>query len=228
VQQLITVFAIALTLASYVFFRRLYLRYRSPLLNVVFLSITAIIAVLVLGGLSYEDYRQGGDIMSYPLGPATVALAVPLYKSRHLIVRYKWAILAGTGLASAASMAMAMVFARLGGMSEEVAVSLAPKGVTIPFAAPVAAMMGGNPALAAAFCVATATFGALFGLALLTRLGIKEPVARGLAMGTMFHGQGTAMALTEGERQGAMAGMAMGLAGVFTAILAPLLIPLLL
>lgn len=223
---MITVFFIAFTVASYVFFRRLHMKYRSPLLNVVFLGAAAVIAVLLFCGVPYEDYKPGAAIMTYLLGPATVALAVPLYKNRHLIRQYRWAIMTGVGLATAASMATAMVIARLGGLTKVVVVSLAPKGATIPFAAPVAEMMGGDPALTAAFCVATATFGALCGLSALTRLGIRDPVARGLAMGTMFHGQGTAMALTEGEQQGAMAGMAMGLAGVFTALIAPLLIPL--
>jgi len=81
--------------------------------------------------------------------------------------------------------------------------------------------------MATAFVVATGTFGALLGLPILTWLRIENPVARGLAMRTVAHGQGTAMALTEGEQQGAMAGMAMGLAGVFTSIIAPILIPLL-
>ncbi|MDR7867120.1 MAG: LrgB family protein [Sporomusaceae bacterium] len=226
-QQLITVFGIALTLACYVFFRQLYLQYRNPLINVVVLSMTVIIAVLLLCGLTFEDYKQGEAIMTYLLGPATVALAVPLYKNRHLVRQYMWAILAGVGLGSIASMATALLIARLGGLPKEVIISLVPKSATIPFAAPIAQLLGGDPALATAFVVATGTFGALLGLPILTWLKIKNPVARGLAMGTVAHGQGTAMALTEGEQQGAMAGMAMGLAGVFTSLIAPILIPIL-
>lgn len=226
-QQLTTVFVIALTLACYISSRQLYLKFRSPLLNVVILSMSAIIAVLLVCGLSFEDYKQGAAIMTYLLGPTTVALAVPLYKNRHLVMQYKWAILAGVGLGSISSIVTAVFIAKLGGMPKAVLVSLAPKSATIPFAAPIARMLGGDPALAVAFVVATGAFGSLFGLSILTWFRIKNPVARGLALGTVSHGLGIAMALTEGEQQGAMAGLAMGLAGVFTSIIAPILVPLL-
>lgn len=225
--QLTTAFVIALTLACYVFFRQLYLKFRSPFFNVVILSMPVIIAVLLLCGLSFEDYKQGAAIMSYLLGPTTVALAVPLYKNRHLIWRYKWAILAGVGLGSIGSIATAVFIARFGGMPKAVLASLAPKSATIPFAAPIAHLLGGDPALAVAFVVATGAFGAFLGLPILTWLRIKNPVARGLALGTVSHGMGIAMALTEGEQQGAMAGLAMGLAGVFTSLIAPILVPIL-
>lgn len=226
-QPLVTVLSIALTLACYIFFRRLYLKYRSPLVNVVVMGMGVIITVLLLCGLSFEDYKPAANIMTYLLGPATVALSVPLYRNRQLIGQYKWAILAGVGLGSIASMSIAVFIAELGGMPREVLVSLAPKSATIPFAAGAARALGGDPALASAFVAATGTFGSLLGLQLLTWFKIKAPLARGLALGTISHGQGTAMALTEGELAGAMAGMAMGLAGVFTSIVAPLLVPLL-
>jgi predicted murein hydrolase (TIGR00659 family) len=219
---------IVTTLAAYSMFRHLYLRYRNPLLNVVILSMIVIIAVLLIFGLSYDNYIPGVEIMTSLLGPATVALAVPLYRNRHLLKEYRLAMVIGVGLGSVMSMVVAILIGKFGGLPKEVIISLAPKSSTIPFAVGIAQLHGGDPALAAAFVVATGTFGSVVGLPLLTWFKIENPVARGLAMGTVSHGQGTAMALTEGEQQGAMAGMAMALAGVFASIIAPILIPLLL
>ena len=123
-------------------------------------------------------------------------------------------------------MASVLFITQIGGLSREIIVSIIPKSSTVPFAVEVAALAGGNPALAVAFVVATGTFGSVIGLSLLSRFKIYNPVARGLAMGTVSHGQGTAMALLEGEQQGAMAGVAMALAGIFTSVLAPVLIAL--
>ena len=117
--------------------------------------------------------------------------------------------------------------ARVGGLPDEVVASILPKGVTIPFAVEIAAMYGGIPPLAAAFVVATGALGALAGIGMLNLMGIREPVSRGLALGTMCHAQGTALALMESDLTGAMAGLAIILAGIITAALAHLAVPLL-
>ena len=119
---------------------------------------------------------------------------------------------------------MVVAIGKLGGLTPEIIASLAPKSATIPIAVESARIEGGNPALAVAFVVATGTFGSVLGLELLNRFRISNPVARGLAMGTVSHGQGTAMAFTEGEQQGAMAGVAMALAGVLTALVVPVVL----
>jgi len=227
-QQLIVLFTIALTVAAYILSRSLFIRYGNPLLNVVFLSAVLIIATLLACHIPYESYIPGHQIMTELLGPATVALGVPLYKNKHLLKEYSLSILFGICLGSLVSMVSAMLIAQFGGLAREIVISIAPKSVTIPFAVEVAKIAGGDSALAAAFVVATGTFGAVLGPGLLTLFKITDPVARGLALGTTSHGQGTGMAMLEGEQQGSMAGVAMALAGVFTSFVAPFLIPLLL
>lgn len=217
-----TLFAIGLTLAAYVGMRRLYLRYKHPLLNVVALGAALIITVLVVLGIPYSAYVPAKDIMTSLLGPATVGLAVPLYRHRGLLVRFGPAILGSVALGALLAMLTAGVIAQLGGLPTDVVMSIMPKGVTIPFAVEIARICGGIPALTAAFVVATGTLGSLIGGWLLTLARIQNPMARGLALGTVSHGQGTATALMEGEQQGAMAGLAMILAGIFTAGFAPL------
>ncbi|MBP2645107.1 MAG: yohK [Firmicutes bacterium] len=219
--MLVILFTIILTILAYLGARYLFMRYKSPWLNVVVISTAIIIITLLVLDIPYQAYSQGADIMTYLLGPATVALAVPLYKNRLLLKKYGWAIFVGIGAGSLVSVLTAVFITIYGGLTREVIISIASKSVTIPFAVEISRLSGGNAALAAAFVVATGTFGSVFGRGLLTMMRITDPVARGLALGTVSHGQGTAMALLEGEQQGAMAGMAMALAGMLTSACAP-------
>lgn len=217
-----TAFCIALTLAAYLGMRRLYMRYRHPLLNVVALGAALVIAVLVALGIPYRDYVPAKNIMAFLLGPATVGLAVPLYRHRELLRRFGLAIIGSVAAGAFTAMLSAALIAQIGGLPGDVVMSILPKGVSIPFAVEIAQLYGGIPPLAVAFVVATGTLGSLIGGWLMNLARVRNPVARGLALGTVSHGQGTATALMEGERQGAMAGLAMILAGILTAAFAPL------
>jgi len=226
--QLMIAFTILLTLGAYLLCKALYLRHPHPLLNVVLLGAGLVIATLLALRIPYQAYVPGRQLMTALLGPATVGLAVPLYRHRGLMRRYAPAIVAGVGLGALASMLVAVFIALAFGLPREILLSLLPKSVTIPFAVEIARIQGGSPGLASAFVVATGTLGSVFGAPLLNRAGIRNPVARGLAMGTGAHGQGTAMAFQEGEREGSMAGLAMTLSGLTTAAIAPLVVRLLL
>jgi len=221
-------FTILLTVGAYLLCKALYLRHPHPLLNIVLLGAGLVIGTLLLLKIPYQAYVPGRQLMTALLGPATVGLAVPLYRHRSLMRRYAPAIVAGVGLGALVSMLVAVFIALAFGLPREIVLSLLPKSVTIPFAVEIAKLQGGSPGLASAFVVATGTLGSVFGAPLLDWVGIRNPVARGLAMGTGAHGQGTAMAFMEGELQGSMAGLAMTLAGITTAALAPLLVRLLL
>ena len=218
---------IAATVLAYYLVRRLYLRYTHPLLNIVALSAAIIIAALMLLDLPYAAYEPAKDIMTVLLGPATVGLALPLYRYRALLRRFSLAIVGSVAAGAFIAMFSAAAIARLGELPRDVVMSILPKGVSIPFAVEVAAMHGGIPPLAAAFVVATGTLGSLLGAWTLSAFRIGNPMSRGLALGTVSHAQGTAAALQEGEQQGAMAGLAMILAGIFTAGLSPVAVWLL-
>ncbi|GFK95418.1 Inner membrane protein YohK [Fundidesulfovibrio magnetotacticus] len=226
-RQLTVPLLVAATLAAYVLVRWLAMRRPHPLFNVVVLSAALVACLLLATGTPLSDYAPAKDLMTFLLGPATVGLAVPLYRHRTLLRLYALPILASVAAGAATAMLCAGAIARLGGMPREVVMSILPKGVSIPFAVEIARLYDGVPPLAAAFVVATGTLGALVGAPFLTRAGVEDPVARGLALGTVSHAQGTAAALQEGEAQGSMAGLAMILAGVFTALFAPLAVWLL-
>jgi len=220
-------FTIAITVVAYAASRHIHLKSKSAFLNPVVLSTAVIIAMLVTLGISAEQYGPGKEIMTSLLGPATVALAVQLYRNRHVLVT-RW-VAVGLGIVSGSVVTMSTVveLARGLGLERTIVVSLAPKSATTPIAIEIARTVGGNPSVTVAFVIATGMLGAMLGPGFLTLVGVRDPVARGVAMGTTSHGQGTAMILLEGETQGAMSGIAMALTAVVTAVIAPVLIPLL-
>jgi len=225
-KAVILAFSAVITVSAYIGSRSLFLRYKHPLLNPVFVSTVVIITILKGVNLTFDDYQPAKEVMTFLLGPATVALALPLYKNRKVLGSYALPVFTGVAAGSLATIAAVLLVGRIAGLSRGILISIAPKSVTAPIAVEISRLAGGEPSLTAAFVVATGMIGSMIGPALLSRLKIGDPVARGLALGTTSHGQGTAIALLEGETQGAMAGIAMAIAAVFTALIAPIYFPL--
>jgi putative effector of murein hydrolase len=219
---------ILLTAMAYAAARGLYLRYRHPLVQPVFLGGALVIAALALSGRTFEDYRPARDLLGWLLGPVTVALALPVYNQRAHLRRAALPLACGVALGGCATIAAALALAALGQVQAAVLPALAVKSVTAPIAIELARLRGGDPSLAAAFAIVTGTLGAMLGPTVLTRCGVTDPIARGIALGTTSHGQGTAAALLEDETAGAMSSLAMAAAAVFTAAIAPAYIPWLL
>lgn len=223
----ITGFSIAVTLGAYALSRRVARRYPSPLTTPVFFSVALVILVLISSGIRVADYEPAKRIMVFLLGPATVSLAVPLYKNRQTLLRHMLPAVLALAVGSLATLGTAVVLAGALGLPDVMRASISIKSVTAPIAIELAPIIHGSPALTAAFVIATGMIGAMLGPWLMDSTGIRDPLARGLALGTISHGQGTAQAVTEGELQGAAAGVAMGLAAVFTSAIAPFLLPIL-
>jgi len=222
-----TAWMIVLTVVVYLIMRRIYLRWTHPLLNIVVWSSAAMIVFFVVCDISYSDYVPAKNIMTTLLGPATVGLAVPLYRYRKLLRSYAVAILASVAVGTILSMILSGLICKYAGLPWEFVVSMVPKGASIPFAVEITRVYNGIPALSAAFVAATGTSMAPFGVVLLNGTRVSDPVARGMALGTVAHAQGVALSLMENPQQGAMSGLAMILAGIFTAGLAPLVFRLL-
>jgi predicted murein hydrolase (TIGR00659 family) len=219
-------FGAALTVAVYALAQALYRRTASIWLNPVLVSIVIIIGVLLVSDISYRDYARGGDLILFFLGPAVVALAVPLYQRREHLWRRKVPILAGVFAGALASIISACGIAWLLGGSREVILSLAPKSVTTPIAIGIAERIGGIPALTAPLVVLTGCLGGVCGAEFCRLIGIRSPLATGLAVGTAAHGIGTARMLEIDRLAGTAAGLAIGLNGLATTFLLPLLIML--
>ena len=196
---------------------------RHPLANPVLIAVALLAAGLLLSGIEYRAYFAGAQFVHFLLGPATVALALPLYRQWRVVRQSALAVvvsIVGGGLFSAASgVAIAMLF----GAARDVTASLAPKSVTTPVAMGVAERLGGLPSLTAAVVICSGIVGASLGPMVLTLCRVTDWRARGMAIGTVAHGIGTARALSVHPTAGAFSGLAMGLNALATALLVPLL-----
>lgn len=195
-----------------------------PLLNPVLLSIATLSTVLTVAGIDYARYFSGAQIIHFLLGPATVALAIPLYKQLNRLRQSFLALLVGLVAGSVAAILASLALGWALGASRQTIMSLAPKSATSPIAMGIAEQIGGLPSLTAVLAILTGIIGAVGGGWLMDRLRITDDRARGVAMGTASHGIGTARALQMGEVTGAFSGLAMGLNGIATALLAPILV----
>jgi predicted murein hydrolase (TIGR00659 family) len=196
---------------------------KNPLLNPVLLSVIAVVIMLVLSGTAYEDYFEGAQFVHFLLGPATVALAIPLYRQFDKVRASALAVLSSILAGSLTAILTALAIGSLLGASTDTLLSLAPKSVTAPVAMGISEQLGGLPSLTAVLVILTGITGAVLGPVVLNIIGVKDWAARGLAMGTASHGIATARALQVNEVAGAFAGLAMGLNALATAILLPLI-----
>jgi len=217
--------SVSLTVLAFRMASTVHARVRSPLSSPVLVATAGIMAILAASGVDYASYRSGTELLTELLGPATAALAVPLYKHRRTLLVHLMPAVAGVLCGAVATLISAVALAAGLGLAPVVVRSLGIKSVTASIAIELAAIVGGNPALTVALVVATGILGAMLGPWLLDRTGVNDPVARGLAYGTVALGIGTAQAAAEGEIQGAVAGIAMGIAAVVVSMSAPVLLP---
>jgi predicted murein hydrolase (TIGR00659 family) len=215
------------TLVAYVVADRIsLLLHRHPLANPVLIAVILLVLVLRGTGTDFSRYFEGAQFVHFMLGPATVALAVPLIAQwrqvKRLIVPIAAALVAGSVTAIASAVVCAWAF----GASPQTVASLAPKSVTTPIAMGIAEAIGGIPTLTAVLVILTGIIGAMSVTPLMNALGVKDYAARGFAAGVASHGIGTARAFQVSEIAGTFAGLGMALNGLLTAILAPMLMAL--
>lgn len=211
-------FGVGATLIAYMLSLRLFRRYRA--LHPVLVSSAILIALLLLLRIPYESYQAGGQWITLLMGPAIVALAVPLYTHWPRIKAAWRPIVLGVTTGTLASLAAnAAIVAALGG-ERELLLSMLSKSATTPISIELTRLFGGVPALAAVFTVLTGLFGSMIGSWFLRKVGMKSDMAIGIAVGTAAHGIGTGKVLRDSELQGAYSGLAMGLTGLVMSVAA--------
>ncbi|WP_207482206.1 LrgB family protein [Arenibaculum pallidiluteum] len=198
----------------------------SPLVNPVAVAVALLILVLLATGTSYQTYFDGAQFVHFLLGPATVALAVPLRQNWSRVRRAALPLAAALLAGSVTAVLAATGTAALMGAGRDSIASIAPKSATTPIAMAVAERIGGLPSLTAALVIVTGILGAMLAGPVLGAMRIGDPRARGTALGTAAHGIGTARAFELGEVAGTFAGIAMALNGLATAVLVPVLMSL--
>jgi len=201
---------------------------RHPLANPVLHAIWIIALILALTGTPYATYFEGAQFVHFLLGPATVALAIPLYEHRHTAIKALLPMAAALVVGGAAAIVTAILVGAALGLPHAVLVALAPKSVTAAVAMGITKTLGGDPSLTAVLVIITGITGAIMVTPLMNALRIKDWRARGFASGLSAHGIGTARAFHVNPVAGTFAGIAMALNALLTALLVPAAIGLLL
>lgn len=213
-----------LTLLAYQGAQWLYLRLgHFPLLHPTLWAAISIAVLLLVSDISYLQYWQGAQWIHFLLGPATVALALPLYQQWPLIRQSYRPLLISILGGSIMGFASAVFLAWMFNIPNALWPSIAPKSATTPIAMSIAETLGGDPGLAALFVVLTGIFGSMVSVSWLHLIRIHDERAQGLALGIAAHGIGTARAVQISPTAAAFAGLGMGFCGLITAVSLPIL-----
>lgn len=211
----------------------LFLQRKTKLLicNPLLLAIVFVILFLIITKIDVSIYQRGGNIINMFLGPATVVLAVPLYKQLNSLKNYFIPIMFGVFIGSLAGMLSIIMCSMLLQFEPDIIASLLPKSVTTPIGIEISAQLGGIPSITVLNILVTGILGTIIAEVVFKIFHIQDPVAKGIAIGTSSHAVGTSKALQLGHIEGAMSSLAIGVAGLMTVFLAPwiwsILLPLL-
>lgn len=176
--------------------------------------------------IPFEIFMKGGSIINYMLGPVTIVLAVPMYKNWAKVKLYIIPISIGIIVGCSISIISILILGKLAGFSPQLIHSLTPKSITTPLGIALSESLGGNSSITVASIVLTGILGAVLAPFIMRIFKIKNKIAKGIGIGTAAHALGTSKAMEMGETEGAMSSAAIGIAGVITVIIAPLLIPI--
>src|SRR4051812_28005081 len=202
------------------------MRLLSPLTTPLLTATIVIIFIFYLMDITYAQYAVAKEWITYLLEPATEALAVHMYQNRTVIMEKLFPALFGLLIGTLSTIVSAVWLSKVFGLSETIQATSAVKAVTTPVAIEAVALIGGDPALAAAFVITAGIFGAVLGPIILTLTKINDPFSRGLGIGTVSHGIGTSQAMLEDPVQGAVSSVAMGIAAITTSIILPWFYPI--
>lgn len=219
-------FGLILSITVFLLARKLAERLKLAIFNPLIVSIIIVIAILKVTGITYEDYYEGGKILNMLIAPATVALAIPLYRSIHLLKHHAKSIMAGIFTGTLISMLTTGALAVVLKYNKDLVASLMPKSVTTAIAIDISKQLGGISTVTIIAVIITGIAGAIMAPAVLNVFKVEEPVAQGVALGTSAHAIGTVKALELGTVEGAMSGLAIGVTGVVTVFIAPFMLQL--
>ena len=212
-------FGVFITILVFFVFNKIYEKKKKFYLNPVLLSIIAVIIVLQVTGIDYEAYNESAQVISFFLGPGVVSLAVPLYKKRENVKEYILEVSTGVIVGGLTAVLSVVVITWLLGGSESLIISISPKSVTTPVAISISEQIGGIYSLTAILVIITGILGNSVGVPILNLFKVKDPVARGIAMGVSSHVLGTERIMQESKLSGAISGLGMALNAIFSAFI---------
>ncbi|HBI94055.1 MAG TPA: hypothetical protein DDY58_17435 [Terrisporobacter glycolicus] len=196
---------------------------KKPIFNGLLICIILIILFLKITNIPYEKFKIGADIMNFMLGPVTVVLAVPLYRQFDLFKKHFKEILIGIVVGVVTSFIIITIIGKLTLTNNDIVYSILPKSITTPMGISLVNALGGVESITVVCIIATGIFGNILGDLVLKIGKITHPVSKGIALGTAAHAMGTSKALEMGEVEGAMSSLSIGICGVLTVMLVPIL-----
>ncbi len=217
------IFDLALVVGTYIAATILYKKTHLSVLHPLLTSIFVIIVILEVLDIEYESFQQGSHLIHFMLGPSVVALGYVLFEQMKYLKGNVVSILTSVFVGAIVGIISVIVIGKLMGADQSLIATLQPKSVTTPIAMGISEKNGGIPSLTAVIVVAVGIFGSIVGPAVMKVLGIESRIAKGLALGASSHGVGTAAAIQLGAVEGALSGLAIGLMGIMTAILVPVI-----
>ncbi|SHJ98008.1 TIGR00659 family protein [Clostridium cavendishii DSM 21758] len=216
-------FGITLSLLAFEVGAFIYRKTKISFFNPLLIAITLVILVLVIFNINFDTYNKGGQFITIFLGPATVILAVPLYKQISLLKKHAFPILVGIFVGSTVGIISIILLSHVFNLQEALVRSLAPKSVTTPIGMEIAKNMQGIVPVTVISIVVSGIIGSIVGPGVCKVLKIKSKIAVGISLGTAAHAVGTTRALELGETEGAMSSLSIGIAGLMTVFLAPII-----
>lgn len=210
-------FGVVISLAAYEIGRFLKRKFKLAVFNPLLIAILLTMGAICLLSVDYESYMGGAKYISYLLTPATVCLAVPLYERTALLKKHIRALAAGIASGVLASVTSILILSKLFALSHEQYVTLLPKSITTAIGMGVSEELGGAVTITVAVIIVTGILGNVIAEGIFRLFRIREPVAKGLALGTAAHAIGTAKAMEIGEVEGAMSSLAITVCGLVTA-----------
>lgn len=217
------IFDLALVVGTYIAATILYKKTHLSVLHPLLTSIFVIIVILEFLDVEYASFQQGSHLIHFMLGPSVVALGYVLFEQMKYLKGNVVSILTSVFVGAIVGIISVIVIGKLMGADQSLIATLQPKSVTTPIAMGISEKNGGIPSLTAVIVVAVGIFGSIVGPAIMKVLGIESRIAKGLALGASSHGVGTAAAIQLGAVEGALSGLAIGLMGIMTAILVPVI-----
>lgn len=215
-------FGIFISLVAFEIGLFIYKKTKFPLFNPLLIATIIVIGFLKISNIDFDTYNQGGQFINIFLGPATIVLAVPLYKNLNLLKKNFLPIISGIFVGSLVSVLSVISISFFLGLDNTLTVSLLSKSVTTPIGIEITNTLGGVTSITVLAIILSGIIGAIVGPTVFKILRINSPIARGISLGTASHAVGTSKALEIGEQEGAMSSLSIGVAGIITVFLAPL------
>ena len=218
------IFGVILTILFFNIWIYIQKKTNKPIFNPLLIAILGIILFLSITKIPYESYKLGGDRINFFLGPVTIVLAVPLYKQFDLFKKYLLEILIGISCGVVVSFISVKLIGHFTNADVDIINSLIPKSITTPMGISLTKTLSGVEAITVVSIILTGILGAIISPIIFKIGKINNPVAKGIALGTSAHALGTTKALEMGEVEGAMSGLSIGISGIITVILIPIII----